>query len=43
MTSVHFGDNKALDVPDGTNAGTEVKLASGLWRRYKASCPRTMA
>lgn len=36
VTSVHFGDNKALDVPDGINAGAEVELASGLWRRYKA-------
>lgn len=43
MASIQFGDNKALDVPDGTTAGTGVELASGLWRRYKASSPRTTA
>lgn len=36
VASIQFGDNKALDVPDSTTAGTGVEVASGLWRRYRA-------
>lgn len=36
VASIQFGDDKALDVPDGTTAGTGVEVASGLWRRDRA-------